>query len=1598
MKNFKLKKLSIFIIVITLIFTTLFSMHVIADEPCPYHPNHDEKCGYVEAIEAQECQHVHDETCYDENGELNCQHVHDNECGYVEAVEGHECLHRCSYCDDSIVGKGEITVDVKDNKYTVHIVSRLVGEKGEDDVYFYIKIEKDLLQYLNLVYSDNSYSLTCEDNSTLVLTPTYFDDDSDHVYLKYEQGFNTKKTFDLIFISDEELDTDIQLNTASSFKEEDQRKIINETIESNVSTQDVVPASQNLASSEMSLYSAGVPTSQSDETETPTGIDFGQYISNITIFKYNNGVWDRIQTGGIVTDGDGLRVQIDFDLPDDVITHEQKVMYYQLPSGIVPNQELTGIVYEQHIAIGTYLIQKNGLITITFYDEFANGTDFNGHIEFQGMADLGENNTTDQTVTIDQMKFTITPSTESIKYDISIDKQGTYENNQLKYELNISSTNGTSETVSIEDTISGGIINQDSFVITDKNGNSVSGYTKEILTDGKTFKISGLPQMDAGDSYKISYTATPPDPNSDGSSEVTNNASATSGSKIDWSYNKITISEAVISKTGSPDATSGKINWTIEVKNVKADTITDILPDGLEWEKNSDGDYIATLISETGQEEIIKINYDSANNRFSYTFTEGHSGNYTIKYSTKVIDPGEPGDPAKSYKNTATLNEFSNDSIVSYRPLSAIIKTFKGVDTEKETSSGGIYNWEVELNLPKNKTNYTYSDELTSDYSQIVHYIEKNSFNLKIVDESGKSVTETGYSITYNGSNGNTYTSLDNVPSDVYIIGFQIQFENSAIANASKLVIKYGSYAVYAMEPGDAITYINTGKVGNNSSTTSETKRKPKKLEKYIGTWDGSARWKQIHIPDSNGTGQVVEKYKANYYTNVGTLEYDEINGRLYYMLLLSPNGEVPTEDVIVTDQLPEGTSLNQTEEFKPFAGYRNNGGEIYDYSETINNYSYYLNTSNHFHYNIDSNTNILTFTVDKQIFQLIKDKNLNQLAICYVLDIDKDLSGKDITKVYTNSVQWGDNTDTLQQKVHIDAKYLDKKGIEDDNGNLNYSLIINPTGLDLLEGSDYLTLTDTLSLDISKVSLVSFINDSLKVYTYDSNNGKEGELIDPSLYSYTYDVKTLTLTMKIPDGKPLVVKYQYAIDGGNNAQVTVTNNATLEGISQGNSENEYEWKTASSSASVYRNVLQIYKVNSQNYQIGLSGAQFSLEESGDNNDWTNPIEIINNLETDGGLAEINLHDKSLSVNKLYRLKEKVTPTGYEYQNQYTYFVLCADGATLSDTISVINGQLPTGVALSDVTFLNDSGGTLYIPNDYTSLVVRKNWIYEDGTTYDGEKPEVNLTLKRSTFTRTRINDEFYTVNIYLAKGLGQNDIDNAGTEFELINTYNVKIGENLKIIYNYSGTTINDHIMLKVDGVKKEFEINDPNHFYIFSSSLKDSTHDIYIWNYNWYDSPTTRFSENHIEPGYSEVIIPNEDTETIAKITLTGNKDTNKIEYYDSYSDFQRDNDQFDDGWTYTWTDLPDNNGKAGDEKEEYIYFIEETPISGWSSSIDGNNVTTGTIQVINTKEETSNVLPETGGSGITIFILSGITMICLSLMYFIRKRHTYRKVGDS
>ena len=84
-----------------------------------------------------------------------------------------------------------------------------------------------------------------------------------------------------------------------------------------------------------------------------TGIDFGQYITEIAFSKIENGYWVPVKDGEAIKEGSQVRFNISYNIPDGEVNISNKKIYYQLPSGVKLRKEESGAVYRNGVAVGT---------------------------------------------------------------------------------------------------------------------------------------------------------------------------------------------------------------------------------------------------------------------------------------------------------------------------------------------------------------------------------------------------------------------------------------------------------------------------------------------------------------------------------------------------------------------------------------------------------------------------------------------------------------------------------------------------------------------------------------------------------------------------------------------------------------------------------------------------------------------------------------------------------------------------------------------------------------------------------------------------------------------------------------------------------------------------------------------------------------------------------------------------------------------------------------------------------------------------------------------------------------------------------------------
>lgn len=1448
---------------------------------------------------------------------------------------------------------------VKNQTLTYNLPEQL---KVEDTQANKLYLENDL------VHSIGTYEIR---NNLLTL---YFDED--HVNTNAESELKLA----LVLETDSShVIYDVNGSSLVSFntKNIELNKYIEQPVETTVTHQmdeQVVEEVKNNAPATSVVNSASVapetPVTVSDndtaiQPKAEESTDFGQYITSADVSKIQNGSWVSSKA---FEDGDQVKVHINYNLPANIVTTNKDKISYQLPNGIKPLKEETGLVYASNgKAVGTYRITTDGQITIDFNDDFATGEPFSGYIEFQGTvsADGADD---DGSVKFDGNggEITVKPSKE--QYDLNMSKQASLNNDgTVSYTVKASTKNGTEGTIKIEDKFvdwdsAKAEYNADSFTVIkkDRNGNSTT-MTATPSINGESFTINDLPKLEAGESYEITYTATATPSNKDGSGSLTNSVKGTSGNTSKETSTSITISNSMISKYGGYDQDTGKMNWSITINPDKKDI------SGYEFNDTIDNNLkIPTPITVKGSDGST-FTIDS----LPYTFREGSSETYTIEYqtdapstNTTVTNTGTIGKDGKTYESSYGVG-------VKHRDWD-LTKSSTG-NTVSEDGQSMTNKWQAYMKFPdKEITSVTYSDVIkngtsTGDkefngehYAILSELREEINSNIELKDANGKPISKNDLEISikfYSDENKKNVVTDD----DAHVKAFEVTVkkkDGKEFLGQSLNIYSYHTTAdLRGVKEGIDYYFVNKGTVQNKESESKVTYNKPKKFVKQAyGKIDG-------------GT---YDKYSSS---KVST-DYISRDGKLYYRIIFTPDSN---EQISVTDTLPEGTKLLKKGERADYtnSGYKSNPADrgspeaIYYYGENAEWYcdgdANFTDIRKYFKYSYDETTNKITFTFEPGYNKTDGDYNSGQrqtpngpIAIYYAVDITSDEFWKDLkneNKEYTNTLEYEGKSQEQHTEVERETQNVTKTAKQIENSTkVEYSVVINPAAKDLNPKSDKVTLTDKLEYYDNNISPYLVLS-SLKLYEYDANkDDHKGKLIDASRYQVQIDDATHKLTVTLPDELACVLGYQYDFDIGQAAYPTIKNTVSLEGEFSSSVDTRID--TNNSSAGVIRGKMTIYKVDSKDYSKKLPNAKFKLYKfDSTNKQWVvikngSSEEFVTNDKGEivfSGSSE----DKFLVANTLYKLEETEAPPGYDKDENPHYFVIyqADQNKTKQDAKTALSQQGIPNVNLdNDVSYIpNNKEVSLYVPNDSNSISVKKVWVDQEnkGTTPGASNVKVQLyrvTKKKKTYNVTlhfsgnEWNNVTKTVQAAQNKPLYIEAYDwNSNNNFVESN-FEVKKGENNFGIVNCTYDYVYNKKILKIQ-----------------TNSITENC-DIYISAKN----DAFYFHDSDISITCDEPEVETTKYTVGDPVTLG---DSNK--------------------WSHTWNDLISKSGSG----EDYYYTVEEVEApSGYQVSYTNNDgIQEGDITVTNKKLDNYD-LPDTGGFGTFGYYAIGALFITATLFAYI------------
>ena len=479
-------------------------------------------------------------------------------------------------------------------------------------------------------------------------------------------------------------------------------------------------------------------TARGGETAAGEGVDFAEFITAATVSKRNaDGEWEPVTS---VTEGDEIRVGIDYLIPADTVTAAHRTITYQLPEGVRPIAEQTGGVDYNGTVIGAYTIGEDGLIAITFNEAFSDGEDFSGTIAFQGAARLvGDGD--DGVIHFGDAFADVTVEPRREDEDLTVKKTGSAVRGSdgaaavISYTVTASSEHGTGANgVTLKDRLqyAEGSVRYDTssikvtFVGADGTRRELPSSDYAVSYESQTLEgvsgpsgltVEGLPALAAGERYELSYDVIADSTQADGSLHVQNMGGADAGDLHPWAWHEERL-DRVIGKSGYHDSSANVIVWRIDIANTcvsdggaqRCDdlggrTLTDVIGTAGVQAAPSDTftvrDHEGAVVATGNTADLLSG---------GYTFPAGStSASYSIEYRTTV--PSGQAGQTQQVTNAATFDGYRAEGSVNVTERDwNVAKTHSGEQTRDDGLTSST--WRTTVSIPASWDGLTLQDTI----------------------------------------------------------------------------------------------------------------------------------------------------------------------------------------------------------------------------------------------------------------------------------------------------------------------------------------------------------------------------------------------------------------------------------------------------------------------------------------------------------------------------------------------------------------------------------------------------------------------------------------------------------------------------------------------------------------------------------------------------------------------------------------------------------------------------------------------------------------------------------------------------------------------
>lgn len=630
-------------------------------------------------------------------------------------------------------------------------------------------------------------------------------------------------------------------------------------IEEHTHTEDCFTSTLESLGKERATYSLR------SSSPAPTNLlTLGKDLENFVVTATKKTEYDP-GSGNFAVSGLQMDFRLSMDMFDAIKNGTYGQFYVDLPADVKIKDENPSIMNQWKDATDAmfdgnafrFMVKQNSdgtyRILIEYYGDYIeyittqqNTND--SHVKFDGtldkdlLDDKGDivikwDDTNSLTTTIKKEDITY-PNDQTARYDINTTKTGIYDavNKQLIYTVKVSSQKGTGATVDVNDvlTLNGVTVNGYPTVTIKKGDQTVTGYAPTFVTTQKdklVTNITGLPALNANESYEITYTYNINEPTQQGVTWSPNNSATAKADSPDKEIEKkgettVTVKKQSVEKSGVYDSANEKIKWTIVVNPEQADIAGFVLRDDMLYEGiqnrsfqivNDNGDpageniqYQQITDRTTGETYIKFLAMDSGGNCSSYTITyETQAPRGTIDY--QVTNKAEFEDPDPDKPKSDDTQTVTVPGLVDIAKSGALTTT-----TGEGTTTNATVAWQVTVTLPSGGittgteiVDYNGNNEWTADKT---HWMTKTQVDT-LVNELKKVFGEDGYEIslcTDSASLDVNWVSASEVDANTKYYGWRVRFTDDKTLTGEKSI----NYQTVSQFDTQEVKYGNSVKIG----------------------------------------------------------------------------------------------------------------------------------------------------------------------------------------------------------------------------------------------------------------------------------------------------------------------------------------------------------------------------------------------------------------------------------------------------------------------------------------------------------------------------------------------------------------------------------------------------------------------------------------------------------------------------------------------------------------------------------------------------------------------------------------------------------------